>query len=330
MRAVAGQLLDFASDVPEQSEFLRQVVAFANADGGDFYLGLQGRRLPKTGLRRVTGAPGIRLAPEQALAQFHSWIPRIEPPLAEIGFSIAASSERGPVIAVRVPASHAAPHRIDGSFVMRRGAAIHVMTDDEVMAVRVARRDVFRRVREFVSERLDIIRRGRVPLFLNKRVPLFVVHLMPRTKFTSHDELELAALTAEHRHVFRPLRSQLGRDGIDADALVARDGKEAYTIVWPDGGLEAVYTAPHNERLRQVFERNMARDLREAIPRFAGGLTAAGVSPPMFLCGALLDAERYSLAGVGLHLTSDTILYDPHVVYGDTAAATHAAIRQWW
>jgi len=246
-----GKTLDYKRDLPtDPSELLRDVTAFANADGGDMIFGIDEKR---DGQGQPTGLPASIVglgAPnlEQEVLRLRSILDsNVDSKIIGID-SRALATTAGPVVLLRIPRSEMAPHmivqegRTNSRFYVRTGAGKHPMDVDEIRAAFLASGDLEDRMEAFVARRIEAILLGRTPVVLADSGRM-VLHFVPYSAMRSKAEVDLARI---RDHVPRPMRCSGSDYRFNLDGLVSyhryRDTGESrsYTLCFRSGVIEAV------------------------------------------------------------------------------------------
>lgn len=163
-RSVESQTLDFKRTIPgkddrSKNEFLKDVCAFANGNGGDLLYGVDESDGVASSIVPVTTESLDDL--QRRLSQVLD--SGIEPRLVGVQ-TRGIAVDGGYVLAVRVPASFNGPHRyiLNGhsKFVMRTGTHTSELSYDQLRAAFDKNASLAAQAKLFVAERIDAIRKG--------------------------------------------------------------------------------------------------------------------------------------------------------------------------
>lgn len=109
-------------DAYARDDLFKEIVAFANADGGNLVLGMAESRDHEKRATKPRPLPRCRELADRLRQLSESWIEPVLPAIEWRGITASEGSDDGVVIA-RVPGSRLAPHRLRGTgeFYIRRG-----------------------------------------------------------------------------------------------------------------------------------------------------------------------------------------------------------------
>lgn len=306
--------LDFKRDLPkgneaDRREFLKDLCAFANTQGGDLVFGVA----EENGV--VVDVPGIETSDpgsDQERLEQIACSDGIEPRLPGPEFYRVELSNGRSVFVVRVPQSWMAPHRVSfkghGHFYARAATTTFAMNVQQLREAFTAAESRIQRIREFHAGRLNQIG-GNIPVRLlqtdveTKNAPsLAVLHLVPLQSFTPAVRILDVAHESDKIRRFTPITFKkldgsfrLNLEGrVNFAGFTNRKPEEyrAYTQVYRSGCVEAVWVL----RSRRVEERQFEcilpfeGHLRAALAEYAKVLQELGISPPVYAYLALLRA----------------------------------------
>lgn len=209
-RIEEGAHLEFKRELATGSaanlKLARSLASFAN-DGGTLVFGVDE---PAAGVYRPSPVPanGLRERIEQVAAS------RVDPPLFVQVQTIRTESDPGEgIVVVRVPASAAAPHMVDGRYYGRAGSTTTMLSDAQVRAVINNREAAMGPVLELLNEDIG---RDPIPPDLRRHAHL---HVVARPRFAP-DDLVLSSVmeradgnwsTWFHKHLLAgPFRPRFG------------------------------------------------------------------------------------------------------------------------
>ncbi len=297
--------LDFKKALPTKDdagrrEFLKDVCAFANAEGGDLLYGIEERAGNASAPAPILGeAPdGAKLRLGQVLDS------GLEPRLQGVRFRDVQFPSGGYALLVRVPASFNGPHRysVGGAprFVIRSGTHTSDLTYDQLRNAFDRTATLTERARSFRSERIAGILAGRASKQMRKG-PLCVVHVLPIAAMGGRVSVDVARLYYEHgKFSFEDWGGSSRALNLDGIVAFASDGIEcfAYTLVFRWGAIESVRFAGLTIDLtRKVIPSlTIATYVREAVGKLTKGCHQIGAGGPGFVGAALLNVEGYEFA----------------------------------
>lgn len=146
-------------DEHARDDVLKEVVAFANADGGNMIIGMAQSGDAQHQATKIKELPKCKLLADRFRQLSSSWI---EPPclgIEWIGICKDKESDDG-VVLVRVPRSRDAPHRLRASkeFYIRRGQDSEPMTVQEIRDITLGRMSDFAELQARLDARREKIR----------------------------------------------------------------------------------------------------------------------------------------------------------------------------
>lgn len=161
-----NQTLDFKRELPRKdakSDLLKDVCAFANADGGDLVYGIADAAGIAKAVSPITGE-----TPDHAMRRLGQVLDAIEPRVRGMQMQPVDMGEGGYCLILRVPASFDAPHRYyseGGSrsdvfcrFVVRNGTRTMDLTYEQLRTAFDRTATLTDRAARFIEERMDVIR----------------------------------------------------------------------------------------------------------------------------------------------------------------------------
>jgi hypothetical protein len=290
--------LDYKAELPPDNrdghrEFLKDVSALANTDGGDLLYGVA----EQGGL--ATALPGLDVPNQDMLRQQLENRLRdgLQPRIPDVRLHFISVSGKH-VLVVRVARSWAAPHRVSagghGHFYARNSAGVFGLDVDQLRAVFLLSEAIEQRIKEFKVERLSKISAGAHPIPVIAGVN-YVVHLLPLSSFAARNVLSMENLRS-HAPRFAYLDSMGYSQRINVDGLVMvenrRSTSAAYTQVFRNGCIEAV--AVFEELTKggkpQVPAAWCEWQTIKSLQSYTKGLFALGIAPPFFVFVSLVNA----------------------------------------
>lgn len=305
-RCPESQTLEFKRALPglrdrDKSEFLKDVCAVANTDGGDIVYGIAEEEGKAKELAPIVGEPAD--AAKRRLGQVID--AGIDPRLVGLQIQPVPVSG-GYALIVRVPASFNGPHRYIvnnvGRFVMRNGTHTAELTYGQLRAAFDRTATLAERARSFRADRLAAISIGRTWRQV-KRGPICVVHLIPIAAMAGNRSVDIPSLynayTDFKHHDWTGVSRSTNLDGLVVHLRPA-PGEEvmAYTQIFRSGALEAIRSGglsdPNPEKYIPAV--TVATFFRHEIETFLKGSRSLGFSGPAIAGVALLGVAEYGLA----------------------------------
>jgi hypothetical protein len=302
--------LDFKARLPntsdkDKSEFLKDVCALANAEGGDLVYGIDA-----VGGSANTVIPISTETSDAAHRRLGQVLDAgVEPRLNGIQFHPVGVSG-GYVLVVRVPPSFVGPHRYlfnnHSRFVMRIGTHTSELTYDQLRAAFDRTATLYDRALSFRDERLQAI--------LNKHTwrpmvdgPLCVLHLIPLLSMSGRRSVDVQSIYADYGALmfddWGGASRSFNLDGIVVHPPYDGKGLLAYTQVFRSGALEAVHFggSSFSQTQRAIPSTMVTKFYRDAIAKSVAAAKRFGYSGPAIIGAALLRVEGFELAVGGAY-----------------------------
>ena len=302
--------LDFKRALPatsdeDRAEFLKDVCAFANSNGGDLVYGIADRSGVAERIHPITSEPSD--AAKRRLGQMLD--ARVEPRIQGLQFH-PVDVAGGYVLILRVPASFDGPHRHQHKdfhrFVMRNGTHTSDLTYNQLRSAFDRTATLVERARHFINERTENIVAGNTwkPM---QAGPLCVAHLVPIAAMDGRTTIDIAALNRDYASFifsgWGGASSALNLDGLVVYSPTRDDAQTAYVQVFRSGAFEAVRVGgsqyvENDEHRRVIPSTTVTAFYREAATVFLAKAKLLGYSGPAIFRCALLQIEGYEF-GVG-------------------------------
>ena len=299
--------LDFKRELPgtsdkDKQEFLKDVCAFANADGGDLVYGITEQSGVAKLLSPIANVTETSDAAKRRLGQVleRGLEPRIQ---GALFYPIQTAG--GYILVVRVPASFDGPHRylFDGQskFVMRNGTHTSELSYDQLRWAFDRTATLGERARQFRSNRLQAVVEGKTwrPMTAG---PICAVHLIPIASMSGRKSIDIRALYYDYVRFISPDWGG-GSRTLNLDGLVIHLGESngngalAFTQVFRSGALEALRhggwaTEP---KKRSIPSSTITTFFRDTILKFIKDGKSFGFTGQAVIGAALLFADGYEL-----------------------------------
>lgn len=274
-----------------KKELLKDLAAFANADGGDLIIGIaeneDGVATALTGIEKAKIGQELERLEQIARSNFE---PKIEFQMREISLS-------GDKVALifRIPASEIGPHRETFNGINRFHVRGSKTTDEpDVEGLRKMFLAPYLReqkIREFVDERLENISKGNGPIPLRGN-DFFAIHIVPFR--THHVRFGYAPLTQRHIcQTFYPISAsswdyRANLDGVLLHSMEAHAAR-SYFQIFRNGSIESVCCGFAREAngYYTVQWTWLVKELIEATYRYVNSITNLGVNYPYVIFWSL-------------------------------------------
>ena len=302
--------MDFKRALPatgdeDKGEFLKDVCAFANSNGGDLVYGIADKSGVAETIHPITSEP-----PDAANRRLGQVLDaRVEPRIQGLQFH-PVEVTGGYVLVLRIPTSFDGPHRYQHKdshrFVMRNGTHTSDLTYDQLRSAFDRTATLAERARQFINERTESIFAGKTwkPM---QAGPLCVAHLVPIAAMSGRTTIDIAALNSDYTSFifsgWGSASSALNLDGLVVYSPTRDDTQTAYVQVFRSGAFEAVriggrQAAENAAHQRVIPSTTVTAFYREAATVFLATAKRLGYSGPAVFRCALLGIEGYEL-GVG-------------------------------
>lgn len=287
-------------DIEDKVEFLKDVAALANTDGGDLVYGIEEKSGTAHRIHpiKVTSID----AEKRRLGQILDG--GVEPRIPGARFHEIPVKD-GFVLVLRIPQSFDGPHRISynngESFFLRSGTHISKMRYDQLKNAFDRTATLAERSNGFRRERLEAIKLGQTP----KPViagPLCVAHIIPLVSFTGRQPIDVVGLNSNPNAIsFREWGNttwSLNLDGLVTHGIdKSTPGTYGYNQIYRTGCTESVFLGGVSDANdKSIPSAYITINLRMAIERNLKFLKQSGLSGPIVVGIAMLNVEGYVLS----------------------------------
>jgi hypothetical protein len=305
-----SQTLDFKRELPgkqdqDKHELCKDVVALANAEGGDLVYGIEEKNGVAGSIARISTEDAD--AAERRMRQVLD--AGIEPKIHGLRIQKIPVSD-GYVLILRVPASYDGPHciRTDKNnkqqrrFVMRNGTMISDMSYDQIRGAFDRTATLAEQTRRFIATRRELIANGETPVPL-KDGPQLVVHLVPIAGLAGRMTVDLRQIKESAAYDFNRIDSwDRSSCSFNFDGLFVYPGEQTkvgYTHVFRTGILEGVELGGALQEVSSDSKRIpsfiMSRFFYVTAQQFIGKAKNWGFSGPAVLSISLLNVMGYKI-----------------------------------
>jgi len=310
-RCAESKTLDFKACLPstsdrDKAEFLKDVTALANSDGGDLVFGVAEKDGVANQIIPITSESDD--AAKRRLGQLLD--AGIEPRIHGVQIQ-SVSIENGYVLVVRAPASFDGPHRYlfngHSKFVMRNGTHITELSYEQLRTAFDRTATLIDRTRSFMNSRVEAIVARRTPRPMQPG-PMCLVHMVPLASMGGRLAPDISTLENDYtKFIFSDwggASRALNLDGLLVYIADQRGGViNAYVQAFRSGALEAgrfggslSYFTEEGELPKRIPSTTVTTFYREAVARFMATANALGCSGPAVLRFALLNIQGYEFA----------------------------------
>jgi hypothetical protein len=318
------QSLQYATD-DQKREFLSDLTAFANTDGGDLVLGIA----------EIDGSAGDlvglkNLNPDDAIGKIENLLRDfVHPRIIGVHMKPVALESGNQALIVRIPRSFSAPHMVKHSGVSRFcGRNANGKYDLDVHELRLAfnaGETYAERLRSFRLDRINRLVSGEAPVPLSGE-HLIVLHILPLDAVRREGRLQTEELSqANQENRLRPMNSggwgqTFNFEGLMVKSSVGEGKIGSYVQLFRKGFVEIV-----ESQLLEPYQSRPDKPITKCIPSnywefkimetFRGYLEALdliGIPLPYSISLSLLNVR-----GFNLHLPAS------HFVYYDNSPINH-------
>lgn len=304
-----SQTLDFKRELPgsddkSKSEFLKDVCAFANADGGDLVYGVDEK--PAGHADHLAPIPVVTHGLDATKLRLTQILQTgLEPPLPGVVMHPVSLASGDYALVVRVPASFQRPHRYRTGghtrWVVRVNTGTVDLTYQQIRDAFDRGATLAERTRRFRDERLSGVVSGTTGRPL-RAGPRCVVHLIPLAAVAGRLTVDVGPL---YRNGYQELMFDdwggATRD-FNLDGLVIYPGRHsadiAYSQLFRAGALEAArwvgaLYAVEEEDKTAIPSGVASGFIREALLKFFAAAARWNVSGPAIAAAALLGVDGW-------------------------------------
>jgi hypothetical protein len=283
-------------------EFLKDVCAFANADGGDLVFGLA--EVNGAAARIVPLADELSDQAERRLRQLID--ASIEPRLQGVQFRTVNVVD-GYVLILRVPSLLDGPYTyrvnsVSRRFVVRNGTTTSDMSYEQTRMAFNKTGALTDQAKAFISERITAIAQDRAQKPMPQG-PLCVVHLMPISGLVSHAAIDMVKVSQQaHKYSlgsWRGMSSNTNLDGLLSYPVFEIElGRfYAYVQMFRSGAVEIVQYAGRlaNPDNKSLPSKTLTLFYREAVKKSLEWITELELQGSAVVRCSLLNVEGLSL-----------------------------------
>jgi hypothetical protein len=301
----------------DKRELLKDVSAFANANGGHIVIGLDESEGVASQLY------GIKTADIDDEVSRLDQIVRtgIEPRIPSIRVRAIPLGSQSHAIVIRIPRSWRLPHRVcaqnSNRFWVRNSSGVHEASMDELRHLFTLSASALDRARAFRAERMEFITNGTgaVPSTGNSR---FVLHIIPLSAVASTTTLDMKQISP-HGDIFRPLASSGFSPRYNIDGVISECGGVAglgYTQLFRNGTVEAVIgdLVHAYDGANRIAGVRLERNIFSRLSGYLNGLNTIGIEPPIILLFTL-EGVKGAYYHVIDQLLDEQIPFDRAVIH---------------
>lgn len=300
--ASEGPHLDFKRELPTnwdssaKANFIHDVIAFANAGGGDLVYGVD----EDVDARAREVVPQRFDSVDMEVRRLQDFMLNSVEPRIQGAQVQAVSVGDGHVVVVRVPQSWAGPHRskVNFHFYVRDGLRNRQLDVPEIRALFLRSDSQAQRMRDFRSDRLAKILTGQTPVPMGSG-PKLIVHAISTQAAQGALSLDPLVYFGQGRDIPR-LGDTLASIKLNLDGASSGTTEEGYTQHFRQGyfeGLVSLVPRLPNEAAEILAGTAYERDVIRFLGSVRGEFERYGVSTEIVVFLSLTSAHSVKMAG---------------------------------
>lgn len=301
--------LEFKRELPtkelqSKAEFLKDVTALANANGGDLVYGIE----EKAGAAFKIHPIVITSVDSEKRRLGQILDAGAEPRITGIQFHEIEVKD-GFVLILRIPQSFDGPHRVNYNneerFFLRSGTHTSKMSYDQLKIAFDRTATLVEKVKAFRRERLSAIQLGQVPLPIMSG-PLCVAHVIPLSSIIGRQLIDIVKLSQDPSEIiFRGTwqnTCKLNLDGIVAYNGITQSHPETYSYnqIYRTGCTESVFyggTLNGDEQTKNNIPSTLiTANLRNSIIKNINFLKNSNIAGPVIVGVSMLNVKGFTFA----------------------------------
>ncbi|GAB1846374.1 hypothetical protein MyNCGM683_12030 [Achromobacter xylosoxidans] len=312
-RVGESDTLEFKRSAPlssdkDKHEFLKDVSALANTNGGQIIYGIA----EDAGVASELCPLGPESADSLILRLAQSLRSSVEPQIPSVQFRSVDLAKGGYVLVLSVGRSFVGPHRVTlngkNAFYARGPRGVFEYSYPQLRDAFNLRERAADRARAFRAERLVSVKMGRTPKPLLKSVR-YVIHMLPLSAFATSPGIDIEEAKARHTELLfgRQISytDYYNLDGLLISSQATQTHVYKYVQLFRSGAVETSgFAALANNEQRLLPSLHLAQEFRAAIQNHAKALISLGVSGPICVGISLLNIGDHQLALDNYHFKS--------------------------
>lgn len=291
----------------QKREFLSDVTALGNTDGGDLLLGMKADKGIAT---EIVGLKGF--VADDSIGKIENLLrDSIQPRLMGVQFRSIALQNGNHALLVRIPRSFAAPHMVRHQgvtrFCGRNSNGKYDLDVHELRSTFLASETLSERLRNHRIDRVNKIVSGNTPVPLDGD-SFLVLHLLPVIGARSDSKLSTQDLHAvRNSSELKPLASRgwggtFNFEGIIVKSSAGSGKYDSYVQLSRNGFIEAVNSQVIRPRQTRIASKEThkllpsvywEKEVIDSLGSYLKALTLLQISPPFYLSLSLLNVKGY-------------------------------------
>ena len=291
----------------DKFEIIKDIVALANADGGNIILGIAEGSLNKPATIQDIGCDLSQFDKLQLSLQ-QSMLAKVRPRLYGIRYTPIPIEEGKLIAVVFVPKSFNKPHAVnDGNkdefFIRHSNGVVHMSVDDLRMQV-LSSYSLTDRVREFINNRISRILSNDIVDGISNRA-ILVVHIVPLWSLEIGNLADIDRISKSQLEYLKPMFNasysyRFNTDGFCTFSMERNGDKRicSFTQAFRNGSIEAIDTRLVNHEGKSIYQWERTESaLYDAIISYTSILESQGIPKPWYIFVHLLNALGYRGSG---------------------------------
>ena len=299
------QFIDGKITTEQKEKIEKEIAAFANADGGTIYIGIDESR-EKVASQVVGVGCGIEKFDEIQLAIQSRLLAKVHPRIYGISMECFSLSDNDMVMTITVPKSISRPHAVnDGNkdnFYIRHSNGVTNMSLDDLRREILAGASYQSEIKKFRQDRVGMIMSNEYIRHLQDGAKI-VVHIIPLWSLEFGNSVDLEAVNSwTGKDPFRPM------SGGGCDIAYCSDGKFAFSVPYRtndvqssvlllrSGIIEAVDVRMmnYNNEIKQAYQWcETEKVVRSKIDAYSSLLGKMDVPKPWYLSVCITNGKGY-------------------------------------
>lgn len=286
--------------VKDRDELIKEIAAFANAEGGSIILGIHEDKERRVAARLEDIGITIGEFDEMVMAVQQSLFTKVRPRVHGVQYQKVSVNEDKIAVVIHVPRSYIKPHALTtgsmDTFPMRHPGGVTYMSVDDIRRT-VLGSNLLGELQAFRKERVEKLLDGSLMYLPMKEGALLLLHIIPLWSLVPGNRIDIKDLVSKKDDLlFPPFGDGGDRYNADGYIICAQEGKcmSHYTEVLRSGIIEMC------EQRMMNFEEGVIYDwgkiesgICNKIFEYIDFLRKKEVPPPFYMCIDILRAKGF-------------------------------------
>jgi hypothetical protein len=280
-----------------KKEFLKDVAAMANANGGQIVYGIR----DEDGTAVEVAAAGAEIPDETERRLGQSLDSSVEPRIPGVSFQSIPLAAGGYALVVTIPRSFTGPHRVTlknkNAFYLRTQRYVSEFSYTQLRDAFTLRGRAEDRMQAFRAERLTKVKNNDGARSVQAGC-CYALHLMPLVSFSGPTTFETSSFR-EHVGAMvaggASYSDYRNLDGAVASVGTQPTGAEKYVQLFRSGVVEVVaYAGAHHSGEKIIHRVRIADGIRRGLPPIATRLSEMEIRGPIAIAASLLSTQGHT------------------------------------